>query len=605
MKKGRPTVYESIAFVFKKLWRSDKGYIVSIALEGLCTILIPLLAIYLPKLAIDIVTNGFELSHNVVLKITLAFLAAIFLYTLSGYMQGVKNTKHYTARVGFMLEIFKKTLFCDYDWLEGKGRDEYHKVMQSVNKGDESEVTDMVTSLTQSLVGALGLVIYLFILGTFRYWIVLMLLASSVVVYFMRRWFHKVVFRIKTEMAPLNKKFFYACSVASDITSGKDIRMYHMKHWINNVIADLIDRLTKKDTEHVNNRNLVVITSNLLVLICNGFVYVYLIRMVTAGEMPVGQFILYFGAVTGFSAWLAMIVMNIGKISGLHLSITEMMDYFSYSNTPEPQSATELTVSEAPSIEFVNVSFSYDEDSKILDDFNLTIKHGEKIALVGVNGAGKTTLIKLLCGLYAPQSGKILINGIDINNIKRESLHALLSCVFQDITILPFTVAENVAMLPSEMLNRGRVTESLRLAGICEDVERLPNGMDSEMLKIKNDGGVILSGGQQQKLILARALYKDAPILILDEPTAALDAIAESRLYEMYFQYCLNKTAIFVSHRLSSTKFCDRIILLDQGQIAETGTHQELMSFDSAYRAMFEVQSNYYVSEGEEVGVIE
>lgn len=295
------------------------------------------------------------------------------------------------------------------------------------------------------------------------------------------------------------------------------------------------------------------------------------------------------------------------------------------------------------SIDFEHVTFSYpvppgDEKAEpVLKDFNLPIRGGEKVALVGANGAGKTTVVKLLCGFYQPDEGRILINGRDLRDFSGQERYALFSTVFQDIYIPPFTVAENVSMKPEADTDMERVIWCLQQAGLYDKICKFPEGIHSYMLKAVHDG-IMLSGGEQQKLLMARALYKDAPVLVLDEPTAALDPIAESETYESFHRLTSRqpsagyvrtaggtsgrnnspgdqesgagqqspsgkKTAIYISHRLASTRFCDRIVLLEDGRVKEEGSHQELMEKNGAYARMYEIQSRYYrrgAQEGEE-----
>jgi len=269
------------------------------------------------------------------------------------------------------------------------------------------------------------------------------------------------------------------------------------------------------------------------------------------------------------------------------------------SDTPDPENPVELSSLDSTiSISFRNVDFSYTEDSgKVLDNFNLEIKAGEKIALVGVNGAGKTTIVKLLCGFYTPDSGEILINDINIKNFGKTDLYKLFSAVFQDIVILPFTIGENVSMMVTDFSDKEKIIKSLETAGLLEAVKKYSGDIATYMTRELDENGVMLSGGQQQKLLMARALYKDAPILILDEPTAALDPIAESETYEMFHNISKSKTALYISHRLASTRFCDRIIFLKDGKIAEVGSHAELLRKDGEYAKMFEIQSHYYKKE--------
>ena len=247
------------------------------------------------------------------------------------------------------------------------------------------------------------------------------------------------------------------------------------------------------------------------------------------------------------------------------------------------------------------MTFSYPEaETPAIDHLSLTLEPGEKIALVGLNGAGKTTLVKLLTGLYQPESGEILVDGVPVRDFDQKEYFRLVGTVFQDVSLLPFTIGENVA--GREQFDREQVWEALDRAGLREAVNALSKGLDTSLTQKMEKDGVDLSGGQRQRLSFARALYKDAPLLILDEPTAALDPLAEADLYHKYAREMADKTGVFISHRLGSTQFCDRVVYLDSGRITETGTHQELLARGGAYAKLFEVQSSWYKDEKKEDG---
>ena len=247
-------------------------------------------------------------------------------------------------------------------------------------------------------------------------------------------------------------------------------------------------------------------------------------------------------------------------------------------------------------IELKNVSFKYpsaDGEKYALKNVNLKIGKGEKLAIVGANGAGKTTLVKLMCGFYYPSEGEVKLNDRAIAEYKIEEYYSLFSAVFQDIYLLPVTIAEFVSSSEKE-LDRDMVIDVIHKAGLADKIDSLPNGIDSRLMKGVFDDSIEMSGGEKQKLMLARALYKDAPVIVLDEPTAALDPIAENELYMKYNELTSNKTSVYISHRLASTRFCDRIIYIENGEIAESGSHEELMKLGGKYAHMFDLQSHYY-----------
>lgn len=245
-------------------------------------------------------------------------------------------------------------------------------------------------------------------------------------------------------------------------------------------------------------------------------------------------------------------------------------------------------------IRLENVSFRYPgADKDTLTDINLTIHPGEKLAVVGLNGAGKTTLIKLICGFLDPTEGRVLLDGKDIRDFNRADYYTMFSAVFQSFSLLAGTIAANVAQ--SDIgIDMQRVKECMEKAGLRAKIESLPDGYETYLNRKIYEGAVLFSGGETQRLMLARALYKNAPFIVLDEPTAALDPIAESDMYQKYYEMTGGKSSIYISHRLASTRFCDRIIMIDNAGISEEGTHDELLKQGGKYAALYEVQSKYY-----------
>lgn len=329
-------------------------------------------------------------------------------------------------------------------------------------------------------------------------------------------------------------------------------------------------------------------------------IFVYIIYSMLHGNISKTELVLYVCTVMEFCAYIEYIGGVIIHNIELNVEIGNFREFLDIENQMKNTGGIPLPSKMPYQIELENVSFTYPEsDKQVLKNINLQLKPGENLALVGVNGAGKTTLVKIICGLYRPTSGRVLINGIDISEFNRDDYYKAISAVFQDPRVLPCTVLENVSMLPADESDRERFFDCVKRAGFYNKIQALPQKENTLLVKTVNENAVELSGGEMQRLLLARALYKDAPILILDEPTAALDPIAENEIYLSYSKISEDKTSIYISHRLSSTRFCDRIVLLDENRIAEVGTHDELMSLGGKYAEMFKIQSKYYRKEAD------
>ena len=327
-------------------------------------------------------------------------------------------------------------------------------------------------------------------------------------------------------------------------------------------------------------------------------VYVFLFFEFYQNKIDVSNFVLYFGVITGFNSWLQSFVSNIEGLNRISYDIDDLHRFME-------EGAAEGSTDSVPedtdnAIEVDNLHFAYTKDdegteekaTEVIRGMNFRIKKGEKIGIVGPNGSGKTTLVKLICGLYRPSSGTVKVCGYDTSTTNKETIYNLISPVFQDVYMLPTTISRNITMTP--FADTEKLTRCIEDSGLEDKIERLPDGAETIIVKSVHEEAIQLSGGETQKLALARALYKGGKVLILDEPTAALDPLAESEMYQKYGKLTEGVASIFISHRLASTRFCDRIFLIENGVIAEEGTHDELMALGGKYAAMFEVQSRYY-----------
>ncbi|MCM1122655.1 MAG: ABC transporter ATP-binding protein/permease [Eubacterium sp.] len=599
-KVKRHSVISDICFFIRYYREHEPLVLIFCAFEILFGALSPLLMIYLPKTAIDLVEQEVPVGRALFVLGGYS-LVLMLVYGLKSGLEIGKYNLYNTQRTNMLGMFFLKSLRIRYsDQESGRINKLYWKVCDAMQRGDWSASSQMVHDTVNLCVNALSFLLYSSVLAYLSIPMLVILLILSFINYGLSMCHIRFEESLREERAVAQKHFYCVRNAMGNLYGAKDIRIYGMKNWMTGLrdqtigaLRSLTQKSKKKDAFYEQ-------AGLLLAAVRNMGAYAYLLYQTASGDMGAGEFVLYFGAVTGFSGFVNQMM---GSLAALR-SAANSTDYIrAYLSLPEEnRKSGDKHIDELAlpiEITFQNVSFTYQDNSEekgktIFRDLNLTIHGGEKLALVGVNGAGKTTLVKLLCGMYDPDAGKILLNGIDRNEFPREELYRLFSVVFQETLILPFTIGENLAMNRVERVDEERAWKALEQAGLNQAFQEKGIGLRSYMTKVMMEDGIELSGGQKQRFLLARALYKNAPIMILDEPTAALDPIAESEVYDQYHQFSHGKTAIFISHRLASAKFSDRIILMEDGRIAETGTHEELLEAGGAYAKMFEIQSSYY-----------
>jgi ABC-type multidrug transport system fused ATPase/permease subunit len=561
----------------------------AVALLGVA---VPFAGIFLPRLVIDLLAKSAP-PRQIILQVGSYTLMLAALYFLSEFFTRNRGWRNNHITYGSARDLLFINLECEYSYLENPERQElFARLKQNIDNPATNCYDKSITALTGIVTGCLGFALYSFVLSGMNLWIVLLLTVTSTVNYFALRHANRFEHNNKENWAPLEKKIAYLLNATGSYEYGKDIRLYNMKPWFMELTHGLFSQRSKWDSSVQNRHFMAKFVNALIVLLRDGVAYALLIYMVTQGRIGITDFILFFGAIAGFSTFISKTIESVGSLGGALLYIKDVKDYLDGGRIVEASDpAANPSTSLPPSIEFRNVHFSYTKERKTLNGLSFSVPAGGKVAIVGVNGAGKTTLVKMLCGFYLPDEGEILISGIDVRRYRKQELLNLYSTVFQDEFILPLTLAENIT--PNDKDSDG-IRDSLQRAGLLEYIDGLPKGLQSRMTKAVREDGIMLSGGQMQKLHLARALYKDAPILILDEPTAALDPIAESKVYENYHELSGGKTSIFISHRLASTRFCDNILLIRDGKVLESGNHDDLMALNGEYAEMYEVQSHYY-----------
>ena len=389
-----------------------------------------------------------------------------------------------------------------------------------------------------------------------------------------------------------NAEGMYMGTVLANESNAKDFRLYGLQdYWLGKSKNGKIGRSFTEYGIFVGRNRA---KFSFVVQLLAGYIYIYVSVMAMSGSISTGDVLMYAGAII---TMMTGVQEAISEYNAIAYNNEYLKLYEEFIKRPNMHYDGTLPIEKRDDkryeLSFYNVSFKYPgSDKYILKDINMTFNIGEKLALVGLNGAGKTTLIKLLLRLYEPTEGEIRLNGIDIGKYDYDEYVQIFSVVFQDFGIFDFPLDENIAA--SEDVDSARVKKVIDQVGLTELVNSLPD-KERTLLYHENGDGVALSGGEAQKVAIARALYKDAPFVILDEPTAALDPIAEAEIYENFDTLVGDKTAIYISHRMSSCKFCDRIVVVNNGRIEEEGSHDSLMDKNGLYAKMYNTQANYYV----------
>jgi len=594
--KPKYNVWQNTVYVVKNAWARDKIVLYVILAQILLTPAIPAVAMFLPKTVVAQIIGGADISALV--TAVLAFTAAtVLLQTAKSYLDNTAHTRRVSLRLWVCYDILKKAITTDYANLENKRFTDAKQKAHDNTQSNSTSTEQIYYTLLGLGVNLFGFALYIALLISVNPLVLVLTAATSVLGFVVRRWANKWGHDRDEEDANYGKRLWYIGGLGDNTALAKDIRIFGMIDWLRDVYNAYL-KLSFNWKRRVQNRHFIADAVDCAAaLLREGAAYAFLIWLVLFQGLPVDQFVLLFAAIGGFSDWVTGILKEYSALQQHSLNYCRVREYLEYPDVFKREEGDFIApeLDKAYSLELRGVCFRYpgaDEDT--LRDIDLTIRAGEKLAIVGLNGAGKTTLVKLLCGFYDPTAGAVLLNGTDVRVYDREKYYRLFTAVFQEFNILPVSVAENISQLPDGEFDRGRVEHCLELAGLADKVASLPEGMETLLRKEVHDEAAELSGGETQRLMLARALYREAPMLILDEPTAALDPIAESRLYERYNELSAGRTSVYISHRLASTRFCDRVIFIDGKSIAETGTHDELIKKGGKYAGLFEIQSKYY-----------
>lgn len=534
-------------------------------------------------------------------------LGIMAVYALFGYLEKNQMFARTPVRFSITCKMWEKAGGCSYPVRESQDFIRSYAKSMDVSHGNTSPTEDIWNTFAKIIQNLLGFVIYLYLLTHVDLLIVAVTVILAAAGYLVNSYLNGWGYRHRQEEADIKNRFFYFRGKTRDRLLAKDIRIFGMGEWLGELMDKCVGMLQDFYLRRERIYLLADFTDIVLSFLRNGIAYAWLLYLTLQGNLSASEFLLYFTAVSGFTTWISGIMQSFTTLHKQSIEISGIRELADYEEPFLFEGGKALTADKEASytIELRDVSFRYPgSELEIFSHLNLTLHPGEKLAVVGANGAGKTTLIKLLCGFYDPDEGEVLLNGVNIKEYDRRDYYRLFAAVFQDFSLLAGEVAENVASFVREV-DMDRVRDCIGKVGLGKKIEELPAGYHTHLVKEVYEDAVEFSGGELQRLMMARLLYKDSPVMILDEPTAALDAIAESDIYQKYRELAKGKSSVFISHRLASTRFCDRIILLEDGKIAEEGTHEELLARGKAYAKLFEIQSKYYAESPEGKGVQE
>ena len=602
---------KTVLSAFHEMHRLEKRLIPTSVIVALVTAVMPFINIWFTSKIIDLLDGGADMK-DLALYIGLAVginAVLFFINYFLGDMQFVYRSLMYNKE---LRRISSRLFSVEYQRLENS---EFKELVHKHSEAQDrvfSSFVQLTWMMRDFISGAFMLIISIviifplfkigfkttgssfferpaFLLTIFGAIAVMVVIILIVAVRMNKAWF-----KASDEYSRLDRIFYYFLNMFSDYNTGKEIRIYKEQNLIEHTATDRLltdgERILKKASMNTAKQSSFVAVLGALV----GFgIYLFIGVKGLYGLFGIGSLVLYCGAFMQIIGGIMKMAVTFGKTAEM---VPLVNYYFEIVNTEDEMTygEKELDLTGSFEIEFKNVSFKYPgAESYALQNVNLKIKNGSHLAVVGRNGSGKTTFIKLMCRLYDVTDGEILINGVNIKDYTKDSIVKLYSVVFQDFKIFSVSLKDNVCA--NADFNSDRLYACLENANIKDRAERLPNKENTYLYKDLDKSGVEISGGEAQKLALARALYKDAPIVVLDEPTAALDPIAENEIYSRFNTFVQNKTAIYISHRLSSCAFCDEIAVFDKSRLVESGTHQDLLAADGKYARLWNAQAKYYV----------
>lgn len=595
--KPNYNVRQNVCFMVRTAWDKRRRVLFLCIVIAAIQVALNLVQLYVTPEILTKVEQGVSVGE--LLTTIGLFTAALFLLQgAAAYCDAIRMPGEIDVRCAIIRMISRKNCETSYPNVHDSRILKLEEQAQLATSGNDDAAEHIWRTLTELLTSFGGFAVYLLLLSRLNYFLVLLVVLTAATDFFISNYINEWEYRHREEREQYDKELRYFLTQPRQVRLAKEICVFGLAPWFRELREKSMKALYGFIARRERNYLWANVADVALTLLRNGIAYAYLIQQTLIQGWSASTFLLYFTAVSGAASWVTGILTQCSQLHKESINLSKIQEYL---NVPEPfqfAGGAQPATAAGYELRLENVSFRYPGTEKdILKHMDLTIHPGEKLAVVGLNGAGKTTMVMLLCGFYDPTEGRVLLNGQDIREFDRGAYYQLFSAVFQGFSILDTTIAECVAQT-AEHIDRVKVDHCIAQAGLTEVIAKFPQGVDTHFGREVYLDGVQLSGGQTQRLMLARALYKDGPILILDEPTAALDPIAENDIYQKYSDMTAGKTSVFISHRLASTRFCDRILFIADGGIAEEGSHQELMAKGGAYAELFAVQSRYYQEGG-------
>ncbi len=587
--------FSCFGWMMARLWEWDRTMAFSAVAVIPLAVALYTLGLYTPPIVLERLTES-KTFPPVVLTIAALLVAQLIFRLIKNFVDTQRDISRgiTSNRMNYMVFEQKRDMDA-YLMLEKEVQEKASRAHNATwNSGNEFPL-----KLANTTVDIICFVLFGSVVSTLNPLIIVLLTVGSFLNYFAQKYKQKRDYQDVAERDLVAKKINYiSFNVSRELKYGKDIRLYNLADYFHSLTAGLIKEHLHWFNRQQLTQTFVSGTSFIITLLRDGLAYAFLIRKAVDGMVTPAETVLYFSAIERVSGFIDGIIGNYANIRSDAIAVSDFREFFDIKGRLNRGEGVPADLKTPKSIEFKNVTYKYPQgEGEVLKNLTFRIEPGEHIALVGLNGAGKTTLTRLCCGLLLPTEGEVYIDGRSVFEYNRDDLYAMFSLITQDYNILPMSVAGNVALCDEKDMDMEKVSRCIETAGLGEKIASLGHGLNTQLDRQVDSEAADFSGGEKQKLLFARALYREAPILILDEPTAALDPIAEDAMYKKYREVLSGITSIFISHRLASTRFCDKIYLLDGAVLAECGTHAELMAKGGKYAEFFEVQSKYYAEE--------